>query len=386
MNNNSYSIKIEAKKQTTQDSLYRMAGSVGGFHVSAGQAAECDLVILELGEDLEADFSFIASLQQSGAIGEIYVTSADADPQMLLRALRAGVKEFFPQPIKQEDVAEALTRFKSARSENESRLPVKKGKIVTILGTKGGVGTTTIAVNLATSLAGLNDGIEIALVDMNAVFGEVPLFLNLKAAVDWAEVARNVTRLDPTYLDNVLLKHQSHVQVLAAPVLSADQLKVQSGDLQSVFRIMRSMFDFIVFDSGHRLDELSRGVLRMTDKLFLVSGLSLPALVNLKQVVEILASIGYPPKEAIEIIINRSDQKSGIAFEEVKEAINGKVFWHVPNDYRSATTAINKGEPLTISAPKSEIAAKLREMAAQIAGKGNTKKAGAKEGRFSLFR
>ncbi len=389
MTNESYSVKIEAKKQATKDLLHRMAGSVEGFRVdSVSPAAECDLVIIELGENLETDFALIASLQQSGGVGEVYVTSANADPEILLRVLRAGVKEFFSQPIKEQDVTAALNKFKNSRSKRDASLPTaRKGKIINVLGTKGGMGTTTIAVNLAASLAELNNGIEIALVDMNVLFGEVPLFLNLKPAVDWAEAARNIARLDATYLENVLVKHQSRVQVLAGPTRGTDQLRIQPGDLQSIFRIMQPMFDFIVVDSGHRLDEIAKAILRMTHRLFLVSGLSLPALVNLKQITEILASLGYPRKEAIEVIINRSDQKSGIAFEEVKEAINGKVFWHMPNDYRSVMTAINKGEPLNIAAPRSKVAAKLAEIAAEVAlRKDNGKKAGAKNGRFFLFR
>jgi len=130
-----------------------------------------------------------------------------------------------------------------------------KGKIFTVFGAKGGAGTSTIAVNLATGMAQLKGNPSVALVDMNLLSGDVPLFLNMKSVFNWVEVARNISRMDATYLMTVLQKHASEVHVLPAPMKMGEDASSDSDLLSKVERvleIMRSIFDFVIIDGGRR--------------------------------------------------------------------------------------------------------------------------------------
>jgi pilus assembly protein CpaE len=366
--NNTYCVRIETRKEAVRDLFGRVITSVGGFRIEAVHSfADCDLLIMELGDHPEEDLNAVSALHSSGKSGEVFLTSESADPRIILGALRAGAREFFPQPINEQDVMAALVKFRRSRGAEGLR-ENRKGKIIDVIGTKGGIGATTVAVNLAVELAALPVNSTVALVDLNAPFGEVPLFLNLKPVLDWWEAARNISRLDATYLETLMIKHVSGVHVLSAPQRTSDQIKLQPGAMQNIFQLMQSMFDFILVDSGNKVEDLQKSILKISDTLFIVAGLTLPSIINLKRMLDLLGALGYPEPRAMEIIINRSGQKPGIEFEHVKEAIPGKVFWHLPHDYGTVTAAINKGEPIRTAAPGSVIAGKLAELAAAIAG------------------
>jgi len=149
------------KKAAVKSQLEGIIHSVNGFTTKgSGDNAPTDLMIYELGKEPAGELRFVENLMASGEAAEVFITAATADSDLLIRAMRTGAKEFFPQPLKEEDVVLALERFRSngrrtARPSESCRM----GKIISVVGSKGGVGTTTIAVNLAASLAALKQGI-----------------------------------------------------------------------------------------------------------------------------------------------------------------------------------------------------------------------------------
>ena len=159
---------------------------------------EADILILEIGDDAQKEFQKIQTLLNSGAIREIFVTSSRVEPELIIQAYREGVKEFFSQPIKKEEVVKALLKFKERPPSPEKK---KEGKIITVLGSKGGVGTTTIAVNLAASFAQLDGHPRVALIDMNLLFGEIPLFMDVKSTFNWGRSCRKCLQAGPHLLD-----------------------------------------------------------------------------------------------------------------------------------------------------------------------------------------
>ena len=143
-------VRLEIKNQEVREDLERVVSSVKGFRLQRTDEREAgDLLILEIGDDLPREFQRIQFMQNSGATREIFVTSSRVEPELIIQAYREGVKEFFSQPIKQEEVMKALLKFKERAPSAEKK---KRGKLITVLGSKGGVGTTTIAVNLAQAL------------------------------------------------------------------------------------------------------------------------------------------------------------------------------------------------------------------------------------------
>ena len=213
------SVRLGIKNQNVAKELEEVISSMEGFRLHKSNPSEaCDLLIFEIGEDLKKEFQFILSCQTSGTAREVFLTSSRLEPDILIQALRAGAKEFLSQPIKKEEVKDALLRFKDRKDNIELRSQnTKKGKIINVIGSKGGVGTTTVAVNLANGLIESQESPSVALIDMNLLFGDIPIFLNIESAFNWGEVAKNISRLDSTYLMSTLSSHPSGLYILPLP-------------------------------------------------------------------------------------------------------------------------------------------------------------------------
>ena len=377
MNENAILIQLEIKQPKIKEELEEVISSMEEFRLQqSGASSSCDVLILEIGDDPQKEFTLIHNIQDSGVVREIFLTSPRLDPTLLLEALRAGAKEFFSQPLKKDEVKAALLKFKDRKEKTKfDGEKKKKGKIIDVIGSKGGVGNTTIAVNLATSLSESEKSPLVALIDMNLLFGEIPIFLNIESGFNWGEVARNITRLDSTYLMSILYKHSSGVYVLPSPT-GLDGVNVATPEIiEALLGVMRNVFDYIVIDGGQAIDDISLKILEMSETVFLVGILSLPCLTNVKRLLWIFQKLGYPSQDIIKIIINRhQDKKSVIPIKEAEEGVNQKIYWFVPNDYPTTMSAINQGKTLSAVAPNAEVSKNLRSLATQLTEKSQKEK------------
>jgi len=382
------SVRLDIKDQKTRKDFEEIVSTIPEFllHKYSDDPKTCDLWVLEIGEDPKREFELIQTIKSFGPEKEVFLTSSRLDPDLLIQALRAGAKEFFPQPIKKEDVKNALSKFKEAKeSEKTDKGKKKRGKIIDVVGSKGGVGTTTVAVNLATSLAQSEGAPLVALVDMNLLFGEIPVFLDLESGFNWAEVARNISRLDSTYLMSILSKHASGVYVLPSPT-GLDGVNVATPEIiEKLFEEMREIFDYVVIDGGQSIDEISFKIFEMSDKVLLISILSLPCLTNVKRLLWIFKRLGNPPEENIHVIISRFVKKSDISIQEAERSIAKEIFWIVPNDYLTTMSAINLGKTLSTVSNGSEISKNFVDLAAKFQGQIEKGKERAKPGIFDKF-
>jgi pilus assembly protein CpaE len=387
MPENSVSVRIQTRSRMLREELVEIIRAVGRALIQGPEdAGSCDLLIMEMGNDLEREFQLLNTIQSSGSAGEIFLTSENTHPEIFIRALRMGVKEFFPQPLNKEDVRTAYLKF------IERNHPVKKiqepdgrkGKILSIVGSKGGVGTTTIAVNLASSLMEMEGVGLVAVVDMNPLFGDVPFFLNLDVnGFDWLDVSKNIARVDETYLMSILLKHPSGIYVLPPPARLVDDPQAVARAMEILFAKMQNMFDFIVVDNGKSLNAVSKTVLKKSDRILIAALLSLPCLINIKRLREAMHDIGYLYDENIEIIVNRYQKNSLFTLKEAEDTMKRKVLWTLPNDYRTAFSAMNQGKPLNSAAGGAEISRSFKALAAMISDK-NERKEKKKAGLFGM--
>lgn len=371
-------VKLEIKHDKIRDQLAALVSSTDGFALHKGDAnAKADLLILEMCDDPAKDFEYLERIKAQGSASDFFLTSKNVNPEILLQTLRMGVKEFLPQPIKEADVRAALAKIRDRGETTPSIIAggqQRKGEIIDVIGSKGGVGTTTVAVNLATTLAEMDREKSVALIDMNLLFGEVPLFLSIESAFDWMEVAKNIARIDSTYLLSVMSRHESGVHVLPSPAKVIEEYRVAPQVIEALLVQMRSMFDFIVIDSGQSLDEISKTILRLSDSLSIVTLLSLPCLINVKRLLDTFQKFGYPLEPNIHILVNRYHKRSIITLDDAEKSLKKKVFWNIPNDFQTTMSAINQGKPLAVMDPVSEINISFKELAALVSGKGLKKK------------
>jgi len=370
MADNIIQIKIAVQNSGLRKRFEEIIASTAGYHVqSSGEKHRPDLLILDVGTDTEKKLGIIESLFNSNSVGDVFLTSKNIEQSVLLKAMRIGAKEFFSQPLDEKEVRRALKRFKTKRKKTDHPDNAKSGQIIDVIGSKGGVGTTTIAVNLAVSMAEKRNAQSVALLDMNMLFGDIPIFLALKPNYHWGEITRDITRLDATFLMNILSKHPSGVHVLPSPSHLNGDRAVTPETVEHLLSVMQGMFDFVVIDSGQSINKTSLRILEMSNEILLVSLLSLPYLANTNKLLTSFAKFQHLQKEHIKIVINRYLKKSQVSLKDAEDAINREIFWTIPNDYKTTMSAINQGKALPQFAAKSAVTRNLKELANALASK-----------------
>ena len=350
------------------NSLNSIVSSLQGFRVvNSSDSKPCDILFMDTGEKSEQDLKKIESAKTSNSAKEIFLTAPRFEYDFMIQAIRLGVKEFFIQPIKKEEVETAFLKFRAGQ-EIIVKEPkkIKKGKIINVIGSKGGIGTTTVAVNLAVSLAESKSSPIVALMDMNRLFGEIPIFLNLNSPFNWGEVARNISRADQTYLMSILAKHSSGIYVLPSPT-GIDGVNVANADvIRQILDLMAQAFDFIIIDGGQSLDETSLKILEMSDFVFLIAILSLPCLANVRKLLWTFSRLGFPKPEKTKILMNRYHKRSLISLKEAEENLKQKIYCLIANDYQTTMSAINQGKNLSAIDRGAEITKNFKELAEKI--------------------
>ena len=345
---------------------------------------DSDLLICEItNENAEEQFNFIEKTMMAGKAGNLFLVSGATDPNVLIQALKIGPKGFFHLPLNNDDVRNALLKLHGVESAVKAGMtdtPAKEGTIIYIIGSKGGVGTTTIAVNLATELVRSQARSTVALIDMNLLFGDIPIFLDIQSPpFDWAEIARNITRLDSNFLMGTLFKHSSGLNVLPSPTSIFESFSSGPEIIAKLLGLMRTMFDYIVIDGGQDLGEMSKAIMKIADRVIIVTLLNLPCLINVKRLRDVFLRLGYPPDDRVSVIANRVHKKTGnISVEDAERTTKKKITWTIPNDFQNTMDAINTGKPLREIAPGSEINRRISEIAG-ILEKQQTHEAGIKK-------
>jgi pilus assembly protein CpaE len=362
-------VRLDIKNPSVKAKLEEIIQPTEGLQVLGSRdPSQADLVIVELGRDMDRTLQAAQAELEQGASYELFLTCENLDRAVVAKAMRVGAKEYLAQPLDETEVRLALERCIKRRKDYREKLPAKFGQIVHVIGSKGGVGTTTIAVNLAVSLAEATDLVSVALVDMNTVFGEIPLFMDIKPEHHWGEIAKNIHRLDSSFLMNILVKHASGVYVLPSSSHPDSNKAAEPEVITELLGFMTKVFDFIVIDGGNPFGDPSLSALQMADQVFLVCDQVLPCLANAVKLIESFQAIGYPEKARIKVIVNRYKTSSYISLKDAEEGIGQPVFWTVPKDCESTMAAINQGKVLSQIARRSSVTKSVRGLAATLVG------------------
>lgn len=367
MTDNTVSINLVIKTESLKQKFEDIIASMKGFQVLASDSPPpVDLLIIELGGQIEREFQLVRTLLNSGAAGEVFIASANTNPGVLLQAIKTGVKEYFSLPLKAEEVIQALKAIKEKKNRSAVSATTKSGKILNVIGSKGGVGSTTIAVNLAAELATRHPQWSVALVDMNMLFGDIPLFLEIQPKYHWGEITKNIDRLDTTFLMNILVQHQSGVHVLPSPGYLNGYPAPTPKTIEHLLGHMQKLFDVIIIDGGQSLNKTSLRMLEISDVVLLVSLLSLPCMSNSNKILKSFDNLKLVPKENVRLIVNRYLKNSEISLKDAQESIQQDIFWIIPNDYRTTMSAINQGKTINEIASKSDIMKSLQGLSGAL--------------------
>jgi pilus assembly protein CpaE len=339
-----------------------------------------DVGFIALDSDPEKALDLIESLAKSAPKCDLLVTSTSNDGNLILRSMRAGAKEFLTQPLQTEDLAAALQRVARQRagsSGNSSRACT----IIALTGATGGVGTTSLAVNLGCSLA-VNPENSVVLLDLDLCLGDADVFLDTIPEYTLSDVAQNINRLDLTLLKRSLTKHDTGLYLLPRPVQLEDARHITTDELSRVLGLLKASFTHVIIDTSKGFTEMDMHALAEADQVLLVTQLDLPCLRN---VVRLMMSFKESGKfdDRVKIIVNRVGYDAGqISLKKAQETIGRDIFWQVPNDYRVMVEVRNNGVPLIQQAPKAAITQSINQLAVALSGKndGDSAEATTKKG------
>jgi len=367
-----FTVWLECRSDSVRRTFEELLASHRAFLIKqTGGPLTVDVVCVELDEiNPERTLDSMKGLVEKNPAVQVFLTSGRTDPQVMLEAFRIGIKEFLPQPIHRKEFDTALSRLKERLKLREGHRSAKGGKIVAFLGAKGGIGTSTLAVNLAMSLRQLNREKQVALVDFNLDEGDLHLFLNLQTGKGFRDLSRDISRLDATFVQSLMSKHESNLHLLQSGLTGTDVTMhepIPEGAALHTLDVMRSMYDHVFVDCGHSLSPETREALDFASMVFLVTTLSLPAIRRSKQYLQVMRSAGFD-HDKIRIVVNRYQSSEIELLQHAESLFEQKVGWLVPNDYPVASGSLNKGVPLTEHAPRAALTQWYTTQAATLAG------------------
>jgi pilus assembly protein CpaE len=323
-----------------------------------------EVVFIDVTESGRADFAFAQQLVRLRPSVHIVACSPrrESNPEFLLQAMRSGVRDFLQKPFERGELCSLLERVgKEQFSEKPYRAVT--GKLLVVLGTKGGVGSSTVSVNLAVQLAQI-PGKSTVLLDFSRPMGDVTAFLDLRPRFQLRDATENFKRLDPTLFSGLLTVHKSGLRVLAGAAHLEDWQSASPAALERVVEVAQQSFDFVVMDFGAFYSPEWQNVLQAAE-ILLVSEADLPGLAKLQRHLSALANLKISSLQ-VRLIINRWHRHDESALQKVEEGMKLPVFARLPNNFKQVSDATVRGDSLKRNGDP--LSSEFHRMADRLAG------------------
>ncbi len=363
-----------------REAIRRILGShpavvvVGEFQTLAEAIAESagrhpDLVIAEVphepgAKDPGRAIKGVESLVRAVPEAAVFATGPMMSADFVLQVIRAGAIEFLRRPVERDDLLAALEKVARLR---RSAAPARQmGRVISVYSTKGGLGVTTIAANLAVCLAERTPGNTI-LVDLDTRQSDIATFLNLRPTYSVLDALESLERLDETYLRGLLLKHPSGLLVLPGPT-RMERVQLGGEQVRTGLEIIRSCFATVVLDLRHDLDTGTIAALEASDTVLFLTGLDVCALRSGAAALAVFRQLGLNLQK-VQVVVMREDTGEDVTLKNALDSLGVPIFWKTPSDYRALVASINRGEPVVTASPRSRIAKNLRQLAGKLAQK-----------------
>ena len=349
-------VSIDCRNEAARQTFEEVVSHRRDYLVTKGQGTgTADMLLLELDESRpQQTFSHIGQLLGTAPNLEVFLTASRTDPQLLLEAFRLGVKEFLPQPLTRQDVEPALVRFEERFRGRITEVDDQAGRVCCVIGARGGIGTSTVATNLATSVQQMRQRAPVALVDLDMHGGDLGLFLDLQASQGLQHLSKDISRLDETIVRSSLVKHSSGLHLLASGYEGFHEVQPTTGSTMRVIGLLRSMHRHVFVDCGHVLEHAVKEALDSSDHVIVVTTLSLPTIRRTRRLLDTLRAAHYPAGK-VNVVVNRYVNDQRELLKETEDMWGVRITGLIPNDYGTASEAIEHGKPLTIMASRTMI-------------------------------
>ena len=340
------------------------------------QQFSAEVLVVHLDPNPDSVVSIAAEVATANPNLACFAVSESTDGKLILSVMRRGFREFITKPIDKALFGEALSKIKLQLETDGPR-----GRLIALLGTAGGAGTTTLATNLAVELASLASG-RVTIVDLDYRFGHVATLLDVSPSYTIADLAQTPEQLEPQLIERTLVKHESGVYVLSRPTHFVQCENITAANCVGVLSGLAGMSEYVIVDGPNRYDVGAAAILDVADLTLLVIQLLVPSVRNAQRILQGMQEAGFN-LDRTRLVCNRMGKESGPLHASDVEATLGKpIFASIPDDWATVSSAVNLGEPLSLRGPKTRVRAAIRELAERIHGNvaSTDEKDGAKKG------
>ena len=303
-------------------------------------------VILDIAADAEQGQKVLEHITQSLPGTYVILSGTQYSAESLLALMRMGGSDFLTQPLKRVDLNEALTRLDQHR-HRAGQAGRQMGRMYTFVGVKGGLGTTTAAVNLAAVCA--KQGLSTVLVDLDFDSGDAAVSLGLRAPYSIADVAENLAQLDRAMLEGIMVRDAIGFHVLCAPDEQEKSRFINEDHIREIGSFLIERYDVVIVDGSRDMDPILQSCLELSESIFLVLTQEFSAVRNAQQYMNALVRLGFGA-EAMKLLLNRHEKKRGlnISTEQLQQTLGTAPFWGFPNKYEDAVNALHEARPVVM--------------------------------------
>jgi pilus assembly protein CpaE len=342
--------------------------------LASPSAKQPDVLLVDLRESPVVP-PLVGLLRRNHPNTGVMIIASLLDPALLVEAMRAGVTEVVAEPFTQEDLESAVNRA-SAHSAG-----VELGQVIGFIGAKGGVGTTTVAVNIATMLGPMSKPGKALLMDLHQAGGDAAVFMGVEPRFSVLDAIENSHRLDQNFLKTLVTSVTGQTDLLASPERpSAGRLDVTKT--RRVIELASSAYRHTVLD----LPRADGGVLDALEQLKAVYIVVNQELATVRSATRVAAMLRERyGRDKVGVVLTRSDRQADIGHADVEKAVGLAVAHTFPSDYRIALQALNKGRPLALD-NHNDLSAAFKRFALELSGESPDRQSGRSSGLFGRLR
>lgn len=320
-----------------------------------------DIALVSLDSNPPKGLELIARISQELPACNVLVVSSSQEGSLILQAIRQGAKEFLSFPLKLEDFLAALDRIRQTggpRTEGQ----VRTSQVIAVAGVSGGVGCTSMAINLGCCLAQPEQH-SVAIIDLDLALGDADVWLDIIPDYTIQDVAENISRLDYSLLKRSLTKHDCGAFLLPRPVHLEAIAPITPDELRRVIALLKATFTHLVIDLSKSFGPLDIAALDIANTVLLLTQLDLPCLRNAVRLMQFFDQ-QEGLAEKVKVVVNRVGlEETQISLSKALETLGREIYWQIPNEYATMVEARNNGSPLLVQAPRSKLTKTFQQLA-----------------------
>ncbi len=340
--------------------------------ISIAGEVKPDLVLVRIEEPVARPLQTIEAITSVVPEAPIIAYSSLGDAASIRRAMLAGVQDYLPFPLNQDEVTrsarDAMDRTESKKQRASGSLVEQSigGTIITVFGAKGGIGKTTLATNLSMALA-RESGQSVALIDMDTRFGDVAIMMDLPAVGGITELVRNGQPPDRDSLRRAMTRHASGVYILPAPRHPSEWESIGPHHIRAIVGELAKSFDYVVLDTPGTFNDLVEEALRIATLVLLLTSVDMASIKDTVLALDMLRSWSFP-EEKIKLAVNHANSANSINEDDIQKALDYTVYWKIPFD-KAVGSSTQLGQPVVLADPQSRVSQSIIGLARSLSGR-----------------